>query len=512
MDTVTDIIARVRRKRIRLWVEEGRLRYHAPNGALTHEDLENLRANERYLVALLDRVATGEAEEPRVVPRVRRDRAPLAFSQLAHWNLYRLNEHRTGRHLAAASRLRGRLNVLALERSISEVVRRHDALRTNIVVIDGVPTQTVSETRHLPFEVKDLTTLPSNLRENEVQRAIERQQIETIDVGVDSLFVVQLLRLHEQEHVLLVAMEHVISDGGSLSILLREVFTAYAQAVRGIPFSLPEVSLQFSDYAAWQRSTHFCSIEKRISYWHERMASCNRIVFPEDKTLRRDGRRGLGAVRFQIDRDLQLELREWCRTRQTTLVMGAYTAYVALVLRWCGAPEGVLRCQTDGRFSRMLDNTIGYVAFPLYMRLELLAADTFVDLLNRVTEEYCRAHEHADFSYLEAQVPKPDFTRNARFNWRTQDQRSGYWGFDQWDDAVSWTPVPSEMRAIQDLPIDDDPSLGLWETDGEIHASLVFPLHRFSFEMMERFARNFVVFVKTLLRKPEGRISNVALE
>lgn len=511
MNRITDVLGSVRKKGVRLWSENGQLHYKAPKGALTQEEIERLRISKSQIVSLLEKATDAETAEPRLGPLPRRDRAPLAFSQLAHWHLYQLSERRAIRQIASATRLRGRLDVDALQKSVAEIVRRHDALRARIVVLDGVPMQEIAGSGGYELRVDDLTALSERFREVEVKRLIEELILEPIDVAVGPLLGVRLLRLHDDEHVLILAMEHMISDAFSMGILLRDLFTAYTQALRGRAYSLPAISIQFAEYASRQRSTQRSWIEKHGTYWNEHLARCQRLRFPEDRSLQTASRLGWGTAPFQIGRSLKAELRDWCRLRRTTLVMSVFTAFVGLVLRWCNTSESVIRYQSDGRISPEIENTIGFFASVLYLRIALREDDSFVDLMNRVTEEYCKAYEHADFCYMAAQVPRPGFTRNTVFNWIPQGSKVDFSDLDGSEDAFICSPIPFAHPMLKKLELDHEPGILLYDTDEEVVGYVYFPLNRFSTDTMERFACAFLKFIEALLRRPESRVKDIIL-
>jgi hypothetical protein len=509
MARIADILGSLRKKGVHLWLENRQLRYKAPRGALTQEEIERLRVSRDQIVAHLESLTGAETAE-RGLPRSRLYRAPLAFSQLAHWYRYRLNERRAIREIASATRLRGRLNVEELQNSIAEVVRRHDALRTRIIVLDGEPMQEVSTLVGYELNLDDLTDLPGSLRDSEVRRVIEKQILNPIDITAGPLFGVRLLRLRGDEHVLIMALEHIISDMHSLSIILGEVLTAYMQVVKGHAFSLPRVPVQFADYALRQRNTHTSWREKHDTYWNERLAGCQRLRFPDDKSSHTGTHLGWGIVPVQIGIDLKMQLREWCRQRQTTLVMSVFTAYVGLVSRWCNTPDFVIKYQSDGRVGPELQNTVGYFASELYLRIGLLEDDSVVDLLNRVTNEYCKAYEHADSSYFAAQVPRPEWAMNSIFNWLREGPKLGPFGSA---DELTCSLVNFEPHPMaRNLDRDNEPFIALSETEGgEIAGGIWFSLNRFSVDTMERFGRNFLLFIRALLMQPVGRVKDILL-
>lgn len=511
-DGINDILASARRKGVRIWSDNGQLRYQAPKGALAPEDVERLRSARSQIIALLESVSPDLSVEPSLQSSPqRRACAPLTFSQLAFWRTFRLAEQPTIRQIASATRLHGSLSIDALRQSLAEVVRRHDALRTRIVMSDGAPVQSIAPSADCGLETDDLVALSSYRREEEIERVIEEVVLAPIDPAVGPLLAARLLRIDDEEHVLILAMAHMISDGVSMNVLARDLFTAYAQAVQGRAFSLPVIEMQFPDYAVWQANAQRAWIERHGAYWQERLSGCPRLRFPEDRADCEPARTGWGNVPVRIEKSLKMALREWCRLNQTTLVMGIFTAYVGLVLRWCDVTEAVFRCVTHGRTTPKLEHTIGFFASVLYPRIALRDEDSFADLKNRVTAEYCQAYEHNDFYYLASQTPQPEFMRNTFFNWVPAGPAADSADMRGTQGAVTRSTVAVGHVMLRRLELDQEPGILLYDTDDEVVGGVSFPLNRFSRDTMERFASNFLLFLETVTRQGARRVRDISL-
>lgn len=495
-ELVNGLLKDVRRRGVRLWIADGRLHYQAPKGVLSREEMENLRLYREQLATLLTETTAVEVVEPRATPRPLPQFLPLAFSQLAHWNACRLGEKRVPRGVSSATRLRGPINIPAFRRAVAATIQRHEALRTRIVVRNGFPMQEVVNSSYVEVAIDDLTTLAPERREAEADRLLDERLHELIDVTVDPLLGIWLLKISSGEHVLIVAMEHIISDGISRNILLRDIFSFYLQDVKCSPQTIPEVPIQFSDYALWQRSTHESWKRTHGTYWRERFADHPRLRFPKGKIVCNASRSGFGIVSVPIDRNLVAELRDACRKWHTTLPICMFAAYIGFVLRWCNISESVFLYETDGRFSRNIQDTIGYFAFPLYLRVHLSQDDRFPDLLRRVTSEYCNAYEHADYSYMEAQSPRYGFTHNTRFNWIPRGPSTSRFELDSPEGLITGTLIPFTQRVVEDHEMNAEPAFGVLEMDDGIDVSMEFPLDQFCFENMEEFVRGFVPFLR----------------
>jgi hypothetical protein len=306
-------------------------------------------------------------------------------------------------------------------------------------------------------------------------------------------------------------MEHIISDGYSCNLLLRDLFTAYGQAVDGSPFALRPIPVQFADYAVWQMNTAQEWEKKHAAYWRERLEGSRRLRFPEDRTEASAASTGWGNVSLTLDNETRQGLCEWSRRQRTTLVMSVLSVYIAVVLRWCGASELVIRYQTDGRVGSDIENTIGFLAAALHLRIECTPQQSFVDLVQRTLAEYCKAYEHMDSSYIEVQEPRPEITRSTAFNWLPNAFKTDAPALLGSGAALALEPIPFENPLIEIMEWDAEPAVLFLDTGTEITGGLYFPRNRFSQGGMQVFAENFQRFVKEMLRRPEQRIADLVV-
>ncbi|HEY0684208.1 MAG TPA: condensation domain-containing protein, partial [Steroidobacter sp.] len=443
------------------------------------------------------------------------DCAPLSFSQMAYWNYFRLHgpryEGRSVRLVTTGKRLQGPFDTEAFNRALGEIVRRHDALRTTIESRNGSLVQKVAEPGATDYLFHDLSAIAVDRREQQVLRSIDELVLEPIDLAVGPLFGVRLIRLGDAEHILILAMDHLVSDGTSIYILARDLLRAYMQAARGIPFDFPVIGMQFPEYAVWQRETHARWLDTHGAYWSERLAGCERGRFPQSSRTSLQAAPGWGRVPMLIDREMKSALLAWCRDHHTTPVMALFTAFAALVLRWCKTTEYVFEYQSNGRAGREVENTIGFFASILHLRIRLSESDRFGDLLDRATDVYCQAYEHADFSYLMAQQPRPEFSRNASFNWTPRGSKVDLSEFDGSAPRLQVTSFDFPSPTLSRLDIDCEPGVQLHDTEEEIVGHVFFPLARFQVELMEKFARGFLTFVDAMIGESRRRVQDVSM-
>jgi hypothetical protein len=359
--------------------------------------------------------------------------------------------------------------------------------------------------------VESLAALPLDEQIMAADSRIQQLILEPVDLSHDSMFAALLLRLSEGDYILALAMEHMISDASSRRILLHDVLTAYSQISNGTPLSLPPIALQIGDYAFRQRAAQPSWSARHLGYWEQRLAGCSRVSFP----------RGVGApagaeprwisVPFTIDKNLKESFAEWCRLRRTTLVMGVFAAYAALVLRWCDVKDCLIRYQSDGRSLPEVENTIGFFASTLYLRIQVGDEESFNDLVDRVTREYCDAYEHSDSSFLEAQVPARDFFRNTSFNWVAR----GVTGVSPHSpgaaNAITCSPFAFNNPVLQHIRVDSEPGVLLHDTDDGVRGYVHFLANKHSVADMERLANGFLLIIREVMISPERRMSDLSL-
>jgi hypothetical protein len=293
----------------------------------------------------------------------------------------------------------------------------------------------------------------------------------------------------------------------------------YAQSQQQRPLSLPQMPMQFADYAVWQQDSRESWLASHAAYWSEHLAGAQRICLFTDGEGAQAARRGFGVVPLQLGKTATAGLRELSRRERSTLAMTVLATWVALVSRWCSKLDVVVPFLAMGRPGTEVENAIGCFASPLYLRVQLRPEDNFLDLLRRVTEEYGVACEHEDYGYLGAQVPRPEFTYNSCFNWHPVQFRIdpatfmtclGSSEVEGLGDALTLQPFaytePAGESGSDDMVWDDEPGLFLTETPDDVAGILAYRLEGVMPGTAAQFARNFQHFAQTLVAEPATRL------
>lgn len=341
---------------------------------------------------------------------------PLAASQLQLWNDRKDGMKGLGfRTCYVAMRVHGSLNVVLLQRCVDVVTERHEALRTRIALINEAPQQLIDVDPGNRLESIDLSGAPPMIANAEVVRLGTEFINEQISLAAGPLFSARLFKMSHQEHVLILALDHIITDGLSNHILTQELWSLYHQSEQGREFSLPGLELQFADYSVWQQQTHEVWLERHESYWRRRMTGAERITVPQDNGLEVKSEPFEGALAMPIGQPLTHRLRDVAQREKTLLPLVVLTIYVVLMTRWCDQGEVIVGFASHGRHRPELQRMIGFLAHVLHLRIGVSDEDSFAILLDRVRSEFRSAYVHQGFGYLPHLIP--ECSTEVLFNW-----------------------------------------------------------------------------------------------
>ncbi|MEE8596102.1 MAG: amino acid adenylation domain-containing protein, partial [Gemmatimonadota bacterium] len=321
--------------------------------------------------------------------QARHDSIPLSFAQERLWFLDQLYSLGAAYNEAMAFRLQGALDIAVLERSLAELVRRHESLRTRFLLTDGRPRQIIDAPISVNLPLHDLTALPASERDAQAFRLLQDQAFEPFDLAQGPLFRALLLRLAPDRHLLAVTMHHIISDGwSSRSVLPRDLVALYAAEVQGRSPALPALPVQYADYALWQRGWLQGEVlERQLAYWRGQLAGA-----PEALDLPTDHPRpALPSFRgarhpFSLPPALAADLAALARSHKATLYMVLLAGFQALLGRWSGQRDVVVGSPIAGRTQRQTEGLIGFFVNTLVLRADLSGDPSFLDLLEQVRE------------------------------------------------------------------------------------------------------------------------------
>ncbi|HET6974042.1 MAG TPA: amino acid adenylation domain-containing protein [Pyrinomonadaceae bacterium] len=352
------------------------------------------------------------------IPRASRDTAlPLSFAQQRLWFMDQVVPGNPAYNIQAAVRLSGPLSPTAFDSTLKEIVQRHEILRTTFHVREGQPTQIVGAIVELRLEIRDLSTLQSS--SDAIQQLASEEARRPFDLTRGPLLRAMLLRLAETEHVLLLSVHHIVADGWSMGVLVREVATLYRAFVEGRPTPLAELPIQYADFAVWQRQWLQGEVlHEQLDYWRQQLAGLEPLELPSDYP-RPPVQSFRGARRFfSLSAQISNELRALSEREGVTLYMTLLAAWQTLLHRYTGQNEIVVGTDIANRNRSEIESLIGFFTNQLVLRSNFNGNPTFRELLRRVRQITLDAYAHQDLPFeklVETVQPERIFDRNPLF-------------------------------------------------------------------------------------------------
>jgi amino acid adenylation domain-containing protein len=356
----------------------------------------------RAMAALVEALRRdGAPVLPPIVPVERTDALPLSFAQERLWFLDRLQPDSPFYNVHAALRLSGALDARTVERAIGEIVRRHETLRTVFREADDAPVQVIAPFAGFSVPVEDLSALDGAEREDALRRRAAEEAARPFDLEAGPLFRATLLRLADEEHVLLVVMHHVVSDAWSSGILFREMVALYAAFRDGRPSPLPELHVQYADFAVWQREQlRGEALERQLAWWRGRLGDAPALLeLPTDRP-----RRAVQSLRgarqaVEVPPALLERLNAVARGDEATLFMVLLGAFQVLLGRYAGTADVVVGTPVAGRDRGETEGLIGFFVNTVVLRTGLEGDPSFREVVRRVRETTLGAFQHQDVPF-----------------------------------------------------------------------------------------------------------------
>ncbi|HEU0078188.1 MAG TPA: amino acid adenylation domain-containing protein, partial [Longimicrobiaceae bacterium] len=317
------------------------------------------------------------------------------------WFLDRLEPGSAVYNVPGAWRLGGALDEAALERSLTEIVRRHEALRTTFAEVGGSPVQVIAPFGGFALPVENLSELSEADREAALGQRAREEAARPFDLAAGPLFRAALLRLGAEDHVLLLSMHHIVSDGWSMGVFFRELSALYAAYHEGAESPLAERGVQYADYAGWQREQLAGEVlDRQLAYWKERLAGAPELLeLPTDHPRPAVQTYRGATVPMEFSRELLERLQALERTEGATLFMVLLGAFQVLLSRYSGSEDVVVGSPIAGRTRREVEGLIGFFVNTLVLRTDLSGDPSFRELLGRVREATLGAYEHQEMPF-----------------------------------------------------------------------------------------------------------------
>lgn len=353
-------------------------------------------------------------------PVSREGELELSFGQERLWLLDQLEPNTSAYNMPTAVRLKGRLYIDALERALNEIARRHESLRTRFAQIDGRPIQIIDDAKPRILEVTDLSALPESERQAQLGSLTTKEAQRPFDLSQGPLMRSKLIKMSEREHVFLLTLHHIVSDGWSMRILVQELTDIYRAYSKGEPHTLADLPIQYADYAAWQRKQlNSEGHSKQLDYWKKNLAGELTILELPASRVRPAVRTFRSATEtMQLPTDAVKRLRELSQQESVTMFMTLLAAFKVLLHRYSGQEEILVGTPIAGRATVEVEKMIGFFLNTLVIRSNLSGNPSFRDVLKQVRETCLGAYANQDIAFeklVEELQPERNLSRTPIF-------------------------------------------------------------------------------------------------
>jgi amino acid adenylation domain-containing protein len=436
-------------------------------------------------------------------------RVPASFAQQRLWFLDQLEPGSASYNVSRAARMKGRLNLAALHQTLNALVARHESLRTNFGADEGEPVQIISPAREMEIPLIDLKGLRPEDRETEARRLAAIASKDSFNLAQDQLLRATLFQVHEQDHVLLLVMHHIISDGWSLGVLIREIGVLYEAFVNDRPSPLLPLPIQYADFALWQREWLKGDVlEEQLAYWKKQLAHAPGVIdLPTDRP--RPARQTFNGAHYAraLPRRLRDSLNLLSRREGVTLFMTLLAAFQTMLHRYTNQDDIVVGTPIANRTRRETEELIGFFVNTLVLRSDLSGDPTFRELLQRVKEVSLEAYAHQDLPFeklVEELNPERSLSHSPLFQvmFALQNAPRG----------------PQELRelTITRLPLESgtakfDLTFFVTEAADELSGYLEYNTDLFEPKTVERMLGHFETLLEGIVANPDQRLSGLPL-
>ncbi|HEY0738042.1 MAG TPA: amino acid adenylation domain-containing protein, partial [Herpetosiphonaceae bacterium] len=465
------------------------------------------------VAGLADQLSAQRSETQRPLQPV--DRAgplPLSFAQQRLWFLDQLEPGSPLYNLPAGLRLRGTLDHDALRHSLDRLIARHESLRTTFAAVQGQPVQVIAPAAPLDLTTVDLRPLPPDERQAAAMELATEDARQPFDLQRGPLLRATLVLLDQDEHLLLFTLHHIITDGWSLGVLIREVAATYQALSSQHPHRedtrLPELPIQYADYAVWQRAWLQGEVlQQQLSYWRQQLQGSVPLDLPTDRPRPSISESTGTHLALRLSAELSAGLQSLSQRLGATLFMTLLAAWQTLLHRYSGQTDISVGSPIAGRVRPELEDLIGFFVNTLVLRTDLSGSPTFADLVSRVRQVALGAYAHQDLPFeqiVDAVQPERDLSRTPLFQVMFVLQNTPRAAIETPD--LQLEPLEIEKQsALFDL------TLTMIETPAGLVGALEYRTDLFDAATIERMAGRFQTLLAAIVADPQQRIDRLPL-
>jgi amino acid adenylation domain-containing protein len=504
--TIVEFVCHLSSLGITLEENENRLRCQAPEGILTATLRQEIGDRKPELLQFLQQAKQSKTAYQLPIQPVARDgHLPLSFAQQRLWFLHHLSPDSCSYNTLEILQIQGPLNLTVLEQSLGELINRHEIFRTTFPAISEEPIQVIAPPDSFRLKVDNYQDLSPNQQLAKIQQVAELEAGQTFDLAVGPLIQFKLLQLSPQKSVLLLKMHHIIYDGWSFGILIRELSALYEAFLKNLPNPLPPLSIQYGDFAVWQRQYLSGEVlEKQLNYWQEQLATVTPILtLPTDRSRPAVQSFRGGVEHFQLDQNTTQGLKQLGQEQGATLFMTLLAAFGVLLSRYSHQSDLLVGSPIANRNQSAIEPLIGFFANTLALRINLSENPNFLELLEQVKQATLAGYVHQDLPFemlVEKLQPDRDLSRNplVQVIFALQNTPQDAWNLS--DLSIESLPLLVEESVKFDLEVN------CWETLEGLAMNWAYSRDLFDISTIVKMGEHFQNLLQAIILNPQTRV------
>jgi aspartate racemase len=509
MKSIEKFLSHLNSLNIKIWHENGELCYKAPKSSMTHSLRSELIERKAEIITFLkkNRITRSNLLPP-IKPMQRDENLSLSFAQQRLWFLAQLEGQSTTYNIPTALHLSGQLNETALQDAFTALIQHHESLHLCFPVVDGEATIKINKI-YSQIIKDDLSYLHETEKQDKVRELIAYHAETEFDLNTGPLLSLRLIKLGQQEHILLLNMHHIISDGWSIGVLIRDwsqLYNAYAQ--NQLP-QLPALPVQYTDYAAWQRKWLQGEIlEQQRSFWVEKLTGAPELLelptdYPRPAIMRYQGK----CLQSTLNQELTQGIKQLSQQQSVTVFMTLLAAFNVLLHRYSGQTDLVVGSAIANRTHHQTEDLIGFFVNTLVLRTQLRGGQTFPQLLKQVRQTALDAYNHQDipFEYLVEQInPTRSRSYSPLFQVMFVLQNAP-------EEALDISGLKISTLEQEHTTAKFDLTLNIEENGDILICNWEYNTDLFRSDTITRMAEHFLILLEAIINKSEQSLSQLPL-
>ncbi|NEO47535.1 MAG: non-ribosomal peptide synthetase, partial [Moorea sp. SIO4A3] len=383
---------------IKLWIEQEKLECYAPKGVMTADLKRNLVERKTEILEFLREVEiTQKSVASSIQPISREQNIPLSYAQQRLWFIEKMGLSSNVYNIPLTLHLLGRLDYVALQKSLNQIIARHETLRTTFSEINGNPVQIIQPPFELQLPTKDLSELTESEQSTKLQQLLQQENELSFNLEIDPPIRAQLFQLGTTEHILQITLHHIAGDGWSLTVLPKELSAIYTAILEEQASPLPELPIQYADFAVWQRNyLQGETLETQLSYWKQKLEDLPQLQLPTDHPRPAVETFNGAGIPINIPAALTSKVKQLSQKQGTTLFMTLLAGFKVLLSRYSGQEKIAVGSPIANRNRSEIEGLIGFFVNSLVMYTDLGGEASFTEVLNRVKQTALEAYSHQD--------------------------------------------------------------------------------------------------------------------